>query len=143
MRAEPFPLEPSPPASDAGAVPFASEFVRLTKQEHIHLLMQANYFKSLHERAVARAAWREDRYQRVLRQMKAQGAQREAALQAELEAAQAHIQGSAAAPVWPQKRTPQGRKTAGPRLRFPCTPRASAWHAGPWPLHAVKPASAP
>jgi transposase len=91
MRADPFALEASPLASDAGAVPFASEFVTLTRQEHIELVMQAHYFKTLHERAVARAAWREDRYKRVLRQMKEQGAQREAALRAELEAAHARI----------------------------------------------------
>ena len=72
-------------------MPFASAYVTLTKQEHIELLMQAHSFKSLHERAVARAAWREGRYKKVLRQLKAQGAQREAALQAELEAAQARV----------------------------------------------------
>ena len=91
MRAKPFPLESSRPVSGSDTVPFASEFVTLTRQEHIELVMQAHYFRSLHERAVARAAWREDRYQRVLHQMKAQGAQREAALRAELEAAHAHI----------------------------------------------------
>jgi len=91
MRADPFPLESSSPVSDAGSVPFASESVTLRRQEHIELVMQANYFKAMHERAVARAAWREDRYQRVLRQMKVQGAQREAALRAELEAAHARL----------------------------------------------------
>jgi transposase len=91
MRADPFALEASPLASDAGAVPFASEFVTLSRQAHIELVMQVHFFQAMHERAVARAEWREDRYQRVLRQIKAQGAQREAALRAELEATHARI----------------------------------------------------
>ena len=91
MRADPFPLEPIPPASDAGAVPFASEFVTLSRQAHIELVMQVHYFKTMHERAVARAARREERYQSVLRQMKEQGELREAALQAQLQEAQARI----------------------------------------------------
>ena len=57
MLADPFPLEPSQTASDAGAVPFASEFVALSRQTQIELVMQAHYFKRLHERAVARAAF--------------------------------------------------------------------------------------
>lgn len=91
MQAESFSLESSSPAREADAVPFASEYVTLTRQAHIELVMQAHFYKSLHERAVTRAAWREGRYKRVLRQMKAQGAQREAALQAELQAAHARI----------------------------------------------------
>ena len=91
MRAERFPVASSPPATEAGVVAFASEYVTLTRQAHIELVMQAHFYKSMHERALARAAWREGRYQRILRQMKAQGAQREAALQAELEAAHARI----------------------------------------------------
>lgn len=91
MCADPFALESSSPASDAQSVPFASEWVTLTRQAHIELVMRAHYFQSMHERAVARAAWRQARYQRVLREMKAQGAQREAALRGELEAAHARI----------------------------------------------------
>ena len=40
---------------------------------------------------MARAAWREERYQKVLRQMKERGELREAALQAQLQEAQARI----------------------------------------------------
>ena len=50
MFAESFSLESSQTAKDAGAVPFASEFVTLSKQERIELVMQAHYFQSLHER---------------------------------------------------------------------------------------------
>ena len=78
-------MEAIAPASKTESAPFASEFVTLTKQEHIELVMQAHYFKSMHQRALERAAWREDRLLRLLRQMKEQGAQREAALRAELE----------------------------------------------------------
>lgn len=91
MRSEPFALESSSPASDGQSVPFASEWVTLTRQAHIELVMHLHYFKTMHERAVARAAWREARYQSVLRQMKAQGEQREAALRGELESAHARI----------------------------------------------------
>ncbi len=91
MRAEPFPVKSSSPASDAQSVPFASEWVTLTRQAHIELVMQVHFFQAMHERAVARAAWREARYQSVLRQMKAQGELREAALQVQLQEAQARI----------------------------------------------------
>ena len=55
----------------AQPVPFASTYVRLTKQEHIGLVMEANNWKSLHQRAAARAQWGDERYRRVLRQLKA------------------------------------------------------------------------
>lgn len=91
MSAKSFVLKSSPTQGDANSVPFACEFVTLSRQEHIELLMQAHYFKSMHQRAVARADWRETRLLRVLRQMKEQSAQREAALRAELAGAQAKI----------------------------------------------------
>jgi transposase len=91
MSAMPCLSETSPAASDVKAVPFATVYVTLTKQEHIELVMRANDWKSKHRRAVGRAQWREGRYQRVLRQVKHQAAHREAALVAELELAQAKI----------------------------------------------------
>ena len=53
--------------------------------------MQASSARSLHHRAVGRCAWRVQRYQRILRHLKSQAAQREAALLAELALAQAKI----------------------------------------------------
>lgn len=91
MRADPSPLGAKSPASDAPSVPFASQSVTLTRQAHIELVQRAHYFEAQHGRAVARAAWREERYQKVLRQLKAQAAQREATLQTQLEHAQARI----------------------------------------------------
>ena len=91
MSTETFPLDGAPAESCAQAVPFASELITLTKQEHIDLVMQAHYYKSMHQRARERAAWRQARLLRLLRQMKEQNAQREAALRAELEQAQAKI----------------------------------------------------
>lgn len=91
MSAVPCPLEPSPAASEAKPVPYAAVYVTLTKQEHLQLLTQANSYRSLHRRAVERARWREERYQRVLRQIKEQAAHREVALRAELEVAHAKI----------------------------------------------------
>jgi transposase len=72
-------------------VPFATSHVTLTKQEHIQLVMEANSWRNLHQRAVERAQWRDQRYRRVLRQLKEQAAQREAVLCAELELAVAKI----------------------------------------------------
>ena len=91
MSAAPFPLDPSPGVSDAKPGPNATVYVTLTKQEHIELVTRANSWKSLHRRAVERAQWREGRYQRVLRQIKEQAADREVALRAELEVAHAKL----------------------------------------------------
>lgn len=77
--------------SDGQLTPFGAVYVTLTKQEHIGLVAGANGWKTLHRKAVERAQWREGRYRRVLRQVKEQAAQREAALRAELEVAQAKI----------------------------------------------------
>jgi len=74
-------------ASDARATPFAQAFVTLSKQEHIELVMQANYWRAEHRRALERLAWREAQY----RQQLGQAVQREAALHSELQTAQAKI----------------------------------------------------
>ena len=91
MNSETLPLDEAPAENGTQAVPFASELITLTKQAHMDLVMQAHYYKSMHQRALARAAWRQARLLRLLRQMKEQSAQREAALRAELEQAQAKI----------------------------------------------------
>lgn len=91
MILAPYPSDTSPAPSDARSVPFASSFVTLMKQEYIELVAQANSWKSLHERAVARSRWRDERYLRVLRQLKEETAAREAGLRAELALAQAKI----------------------------------------------------
>ena len=52
------------------AVPFATEFVTITKQEYIELLLKGNLYQSLHERATKRFQYNEDRYKRLLRSMK-------------------------------------------------------------------------
>jgi transposase len=77
--------------SAAQLVPFAAVYVTLTKQAHIELVMEANSWKSQHRRAVERAHWRDQRYQRVLRQLKEQGERREAMLRAELVVANAKV----------------------------------------------------
>lgn len=67
------------------------EFVTITRQEHIALKSAANYWQTAHRKAAARFQWRELRYQRILRELKATGAKSNAALQAELELARAQI----------------------------------------------------
>jgi transposase len=91
MTEAPCPFDASPAPGDARPVPFATSHVTLTKQEHIQLVMEANSWRNLHQRAVERAQWRDQRYRRVLRQLKEQAAQREAVLCAELELAVAKI----------------------------------------------------
>ena len=71
----------------AKAVPFATVYVTLTKQAHIELVTQANYWKSCHQRATLRQRWTELEHRRALDQ----AALREAALRGELEGAQAKI----------------------------------------------------
>lgn len=73
--------------ADAKRTPFSRERVTLSKQQHIELMMQARSWKSLHERAVQRNQW----LRGVLRRQHEQAQQREAALRAELELAQAKI----------------------------------------------------
>ena len=80
-------LEAEVDANVARPVPFATVYVTLTKQEHIELVTQANYWKSSHHRATLRLRWAELEHRRALEQ----AALREAALRSELEVAQAKI----------------------------------------------------
>ena len=84
-------LDAGQSAAQTDAAPWAQEYVQLTKQAHGELVMQANYWKAQHGRAIGRSQWREDRLRRVNRQLKEQAAQREAALRAELDLAQAKV----------------------------------------------------
>ena len=72
---------------DARRTPFSEQWVTLSKQQHIELVMQARSSKSLHERAVQRNQW----LRGVLRRQHEQAQQREAALHAQLELALAKI----------------------------------------------------
>jgi len=69
----------------------AIEFVTITRQEHIALKSAANYWQTAHRKAVDRFKWRELRYQRILRELKAIGAKSNAALQAELVLAKGQV----------------------------------------------------
>lgn len=79
---------------DAKPTPFSRQWVRLSKQEHIELLMQGRSWKSLHERAVRRNLW----LQCPLRRQHEQAEQRELPLRDQLDLAQANPR-SATAPV--------------------------------------------
>ena len=74
-------------ADDAKPTPFSQQWVTLSKQEHIELVMQARSWKSLHERAVRRNQW----LQGLLRRQHSQAEQRETALRGQLDLAQAKI----------------------------------------------------
>ena len=52
----------------AMAVPFATVYVTLTKQAHIELVTQADYWKSCHQRATLRQRWAELEHRRELEQ---------------------------------------------------------------------------
>jgi transposase len=83
---------PSPvPSSQAEAAPFAGERVSLTREELIQLTWDAQYWKSMHGRAVQRCLRQRSRYKRILRHSKEQAALREQSLQVELEHAQALV----------------------------------------------------
>lgn len=71
--------------------PPADAFVTISRQEHIALKSAAHYWQTLHRKAVDRFQWRELRYQRILRELKATGAKSNAALQAELDLARGQI----------------------------------------------------
>ena len=94
---------------DKAPAPFATEFVTLSRLEHIELVMEAKRWKGLHERASERALWQErqrlqdmrkarelfalcqQRHRQELQQIKDQAAQCEGALRAELELEQAKV----------------------------------------------------
>ena len=55
------------PAEEACIVkPFEQSWVTLTKREHIQLLIEARYWKTAHQRAVARERWLELQKQQLL-----------------------------------------------------------------------------
>lgn len=91
MCAASAPLDDKSPPEKSGAAPFAAVYVTITKQEHIQLKTDALRWQILHRKAVGRSKWREERYQRVLRELKTQAAKTEAKLRRELEMAQATI----------------------------------------------------
>ena len=71
--------------------PFAQQFVRLSRQEHIQLLWEGRYWKRLHEGAVERLARGECEHRERLRVQIESATQREQVLQRELEYARGRI----------------------------------------------------
>jgi transposase len=69
----------------------AIEFVTITREEYMALKWGANYWSVQHRKAVDRFKWRELRYQRILRELKASGAKSNSALQSELELAKGQV----------------------------------------------------
>lgn len=74
-----------------GASVVPQELVRMTKAQHLELVMQVNYWKSLHAGAVRREQWRHERFGRIVGQLKEQAGKREVELLAQLALAQAQI----------------------------------------------------
>ena len=72
----------------ASTAPFAEVYVRLTKLEHIHLVMEARSWKSLHQRAVGRLQQLQDSTRRFVVQLGEHAEQREAVWHATLALAQ-------------------------------------------------------
>lgn len=91
MRATSAPSNCTAPAYDTAAATFADVYVTITKQEHIELKLAAQHWQTLHRKAVGRAQWRELRYQRIVRELKVQSLKSQAALQTQLELAQAQV----------------------------------------------------
>lgn len=78
-------------AVDKPPAPFSLVFVTITKQEHIELKMRALNWQTLHRKAVARYDQQEVRHNRLVRELKAQALQSNAALQGELDSAMAQV----------------------------------------------------
>ncbi len=74
-------LDQTPATLARQGTPFEQVMISITKQEHIELVMQANYWQSLHQRALVRIEWLQARNQRQLEL----SALAEAALRCELE----------------------------------------------------------
>ena len=91
MRATSAPSSANALTGDTTAAPFADVYVTITKQEHIALKLAAQHWQTLHRKAVGRAQWRELRYQRIVRELKAQSLKSQADLAAQLELAQAQV----------------------------------------------------
>ena len=72
----------------ASTAPFAEAYVRLTKLEHIQLVMEARSWKSLHQRAVGRLQQLQDSTRRFVVELGERAEQREAAWHATLALAQ-------------------------------------------------------
>lgn len=75
----------------AARTPFAQQSVTLSRQEHIQLVWEGRYWKRLHEGAVERLARVEGEYRERLRREIESAAQREQALQRELDCARGRI----------------------------------------------------
>ena len=125
-------VDAGPAVSAAAPVPFATEYVRLTRQEHIRLVMDANYWKSQHQRLVQRAQWREHRYRRVLRELKEQAGQREAALCAELELERAKVRDLRQRLFGRKSERRNARSEKHKSATTERTARSAARHARPW-----------
>jgi len=78
---------PTGSRTGAGSSPFSRETVTLSKQAHIELVMAARQYKSLHQRATARARWVERRHHHEIEKARL----REAGLREQLALAQAQI----------------------------------------------------
>ena len=76
-----------PLAAKTAATPFSQEWVTLTKQAHLQLVSEAHYWKSAHERGVARAGWVARRHHHEIERARL----RELNLRAELELAHAQL----------------------------------------------------
>ena len=76
---------------ELAATPFASEWVSLRRQEHIHLVWESRHFKRLHQGAVERIGQLEAEYRERIQFQAARAEQRERALQGELECARGRI----------------------------------------------------
>lgn len=67
------------------------EYITITKAEYIELRLKANYYQSQHRKAVDRYKQLELRFERTVRELKEHAQQTQAALQEQLDAAQAQV----------------------------------------------------
>jgi transposase len=83
MDAVPSAMDAISRVDDKPRVPFATVFVTLTKQEHIRLVTDANYWKIQQSKAKQCAEWNERQHQYEVLRLKSQAVEREKAYRAD------------------------------------------------------------
>ena len=78
-------------STTAAESPFAREFITLSRQEHIQLVWEGQHWRRLHQGALERLARRESEYHERLESERRSAAEREQALQKQLDYAHGRI----------------------------------------------------
>jgi transposase len=128
------------PPSDCSAanasVPFADEQIVLTRQQYIELLSERNQYKSLHERALKRERWYQERYRNLLHLGQQAKQSREAELIEQLNIAHAKIRDLQQRVFGKHSEKSKGKdKDIHPNGHFSTAPKRKKGHQPGTPSH--------